>query len=244
MLEQTGFTSKEAHVYLALLELGEGTVTQIARTADLNRSIIYVILEGLIKRGYVQQLPNKKIEAFRALDPSLILNRLKRSAQDFAEMLPYLQTIGNKGGQKPTISYYDKLEDIVRIYEEMTYIETSTDNYFVASYSWIDEYLPGQMDRFIALAKKKRRRFPEHHMIPDSEKGKEVIRKIAELPMQEVRSLKELDGIKVDFSLFGNRLLITSFEENPFMVVAESESLVRSLRPIFEIAWIASQSID
>jgi len=36
LLEESGFTGKEARVYLALLELGQGNVTEIAKISDLN----------------------------------------------------------------------------------------------------------------------------------------------------------------------------------------------------------------
>ncbi|KKQ22634.1 MAG: hypothetical protein US37_C0002G0259 [Candidatus Moranbacteria bacterium GW2011_GWF2_37_11] len=37
LLEESGFTGKEARVYLALLELGQGNVTEIAKISDLKR---------------------------------------------------------------------------------------------------------------------------------------------------------------------------------------------------------------
>ena len=41
----------------------------------------------------------------------------------------------------------------------------------------------------------------------------------------------------MDFAIFGNKLVITSLGEKPFIVVFESEELVKSMLPIFEIAW-------
>ena len=82
LLEQTGFTKKEALVYLALLELVQGNVSEIAKITELKRPIIYVILEGLIKRGYVSELPNKKINTYQASDPSIILSKLSLTTVD------------------------------------------------------------------------------------------------------------------------------------------------------------------
>jgi len=81
LLEQTGFTQKEAGVYLALLELGKGTVTQISKITKLKRSIIYVLLEGLIKRGCANKIPGLKINEYHAIDPSFILSQLKTTTK-------------------------------------------------------------------------------------------------------------------------------------------------------------------
>ena len=52
-LHTLGFSTKEATVYVALLELGTGTVTQIARKAGINRTTGYDILDSLAAKGIV-----------------------------------------------------------------------------------------------------------------------------------------------------------------------------------------------
>ena len=42
-IESIGFRPKESQVYLALLELGTGTVSQIAKTAELKRPVTYIM---------------------------------------------------------------------------------------------------------------------------------------------------------------------------------------------------------
>ena len=46
-LKSLGFSEKEARVYLALLELGPSTTTEIARKSKINRTTGYDILESL-----------------------------------------------------------------------------------------------------------------------------------------------------------------------------------------------------
>ena len=120
LLEESNFTNKEARVYLALLELSQGTVTKIAKITELKRPIIYVILEGLIKRGYASELPNKKINAYQPISPEIILKRLQGIVKNFSEMLPVFKTLHNKGGKKPKITYYETKEGIWNVYKEMT----------------------------------------------------------------------------------------------------------------------------
>ena len=58
-LQSLGFSEKEATVYVALLELGRGTVTEIARRAGINRTTGYDILDSLAGKG-VGNISRKK----------------------------------------------------------------------------------------------------------------------------------------------------------------------------------------
>ena len=66
-LTDFGFTDKEARVYLALLELGEGNVTHIAQKTGLKRAIIYIVLERLMQQGYASRTGRGKVQRFTAI---------------------------------------------------------------------------------------------------------------------------------------------------------------------------------
>ena len=53
LLKNSGFLDKETAVYLAILEMGRGTVAEISRKACINRSTGYVILDSLAGKGLV-----------------------------------------------------------------------------------------------------------------------------------------------------------------------------------------------
>lgn len=239
LLENTGFTEKEARVYLALLELGKGDVSDIAKASDLKRSIIYVLLEGLIKRGYVSELPNQKINTYQAIDPSVILGQLKSVTKNFSEMLPIFRTLRNKGENRPKITYYESKENIWKIYES---INIAPEAFFISSYEKIDKLLPGALDKWVNDFKEKLIPVKGKHLLTNSPFELEAGRKIAKCG-QQVRYLPNIAYSAMDFSIWENKLAITSLEDKPFIVVIESESLVNSIRPIFEIAWKSGKEI-
>lgn len=233
ILETAGFTAKEAQVYLALVELGKGNVTEISKITKLKRSIIYVILEGLMKRGYASELPNLKINTYQATDPTVILSQLKNAAKNFSEMLPMIRTLSNKGKNKPKISYHDNKESILKIFESMN---TEDDIFYVYSCERSEYYSPGITDKWVKGYNKKLYPLGNRHLLPNNKGEVEIAQKFLAAG-ERVRFLEELKGINMDFSLYTNKIVITSLEENPFVVVIESEELVKSIRPIFEIAW-------
>lgn len=233
LLEKTGFTEKEARVYLALLELGKGDVSDIAKTTDLKRSIIYVLLEGLIKRGYASELPNQKINTYQAVDPSIILSQLKSVTKNFSEMLPIFRTLHNKGKDRPKITYHETLEGIWNIYEEMNQSDKA---FFISSYENIDKHFPNAIAEWVKAYEKKLIPLRGKHLIANDKFDLEVMRKFSKIN-QEARYLPEIKKFDMDFTIYKNKLAITSFDNEPFIVVIESKSLVESIRPIFEIAW-------
>lgn len=240
LLESSGFTLKEAQVYMALLELSTGTVTEISKITKLKRAIIYVILEGLIKRGYASELPDQKINTYQAVDPSFILNQLKITTKNFSEMLPLFRTLGNKGKKKPKIRYYDTKEGILNIWNnEMNYAKNS---FFISSYRRIEDYFPGITAEWIGKAKKGLVNTGFRHLISDSPFEVGLAREFKAIN-QRVRVLPELKNLQMDFTIFDNSLAITSLEEDPFIVIIESEDLVNSMRPLFEIAWMKGKEI-
>ena len=239
LLETTGFTEKEAQVYLALVELGTGNVTDISKTTKLKRSIIYVILEGLMKRGYASELPNLKINTYQATDPTVILSQLKNVAKNFSEMLPMIRTLGSNGKNKPKISYHDTREAILKIWESMSFED---DIFYVYSCERSEQYFPGITDRWAKGYNKKVFPIGNRHLVPNNKSEVEIAQKFLAVG-ERVRFLEDLKGIGMDFSLYSNKIAITSLEENPFIVVIESEELAKSIRPIFEIAWAKGKEV-
>jgi sugar-specific transcriptional regulator TrmB len=239
LLESSGFTEKEASVYLALLELGKGTVTDVSRLTGLKRSIIYVIVEGLIKRGYASELPDMKINTYRATDPSVILVQLKGVAKNFSEMLPILRTLGNTGKTRPKITYHETKEGILKMWDGMS---DEDDVFYIYSCVRSEDHFPGITKRWLKGYDRKRHPIGNRHLIPN-QTGEIGIAKDFSAAGERVRCLDELKDINMDFSLYRDRVAITSMEENPFVVVIESEELVRSIRPLFEIAWSKGKEI-
>jgi sugar-specific transcriptional regulator TrmB len=233
IIEDAGFTDKEARVYLGLLELGQGTVYQIAKSTDLKRPIIYVILESLEKRGYVSILPNKKANTYQAIDPSAILNRLKIVTKNFSEMMPMLQTLHNRADNRPKITYIENKEGIWNIYEEMNKIK---DSLFITSYVRIEKHFPGAVKKWIDGYKKGIYKVHGRHVVPDNEAEITHAKNLSVID-QKIRVLSDLDNSNMDFSIFEKKVSITSLEEKPFMVVMESEELAKSMKMVFEVMW-------
>jgi sugar-specific transcriptional regulator TrmB len=120
-MQNLGLQENEAKVYLALLELGRGTVSEISRIAKLNRTTAYDILERLALYGLSNRVAGKK-KIYVAEPPHRLkqyLENKKRAAErrlaELDGLLPGLVSL-YKTDLKPVIKIGEGKEEMSHIY--------------------------------------------------------------------------------------------------------------------------------
>src|SRR3989338_7658914 len=81
ILIEYGLKEKQAQVYLACLEVGSGTVLQIAQRASMPRSTTELELNHLLDKGLVSMYKKKSVKYFSADDPHVLLNTLEEKTE-------------------------------------------------------------------------------------------------------------------------------------------------------------------
>lgn len=90
IIEQLGYSRKEAKVYLASLQLGEAHVSDIAEKVKMPRSTVQVLVERLRDDGLMNFYITRRFKYWVAENPKVLLEKLKRQ-EDLVEMaLPRL----------------------------------------------------------------------------------------------------------------------------------------------------------
>ena len=72
VLIHLGLNEKQAKVYLALLQLGSGSVPSISVRSDVKRPTAYLILEELRQKELVNLVP-KSTKIYTAKSPQILL---------------------------------------------------------------------------------------------------------------------------------------------------------------------------
>jgi len=233
LLQNIGFTEKEALVYLSLMELGSGTVSQIAQRAKLKRSIIYIILEGLIKRGYVSEMPETKISRYIAVDPTKILSDLKNKMTDLKSLLPSLLAIYNKPAWKPKINYFEGPEGVLSVYHQ---INQSKEASFISSTERIKEYLPEEVSYWEKNLKEGTIPLIGKNLLSNTETDRQFANKLKSTK-QQIKFLPKGLTLDMDISIWENKVALTSLKDHLFIVVIESTALFNSMKTIFDLLW-------
>ncbi len=242
LLNNAGLDDKESRVYLALLEVGQTTVQDIAKISGLKRPIIYVVLEGLIEKGFASVIPNKKIKTYQAIDPGAISAQMQTAAKNFSEMLPIFKTLANRGSQKPKISYFDTKEGIQKTYDE---INRQKNAVFVASIARLDQYFPGSSTSWMKSYKSGFNKLASRTIIPDHPEDLRIAKDFLRITDKvRIKTLAVFDKCDMDIAVYGNKLAITTFEDNPFLVVIESKTVPSFFLPIFEILWKSAKEVN
>ncbi len=99
VLQKLGFREKEAKVYLALLGEGELTATKMAEKANVDRTLVYQLVNSLIEKGFASYIVKNNVRYFLAADPDVLLKSLKEKEEQLASILPQLKLKQNL--QKP-----------------------------------------------------------------------------------------------------------------------------------------------
>jgi HTH-type transcriptional regulator, sugar sensing transcriptional regulator len=116
-LLKLGISKKEAEVYLAALQLGESTVQQIAKKAEINRTTAYTHIKNLIARGLINTNEKFGRQVYVAEKPEklhLYYDRLFQEVKSKREVvdnvLPQLELLYSLAANKPSVRLFAKSE--------------------------------------------------------------------------------------------------------------------------------------
>ena len=90
VIEQLGYTSKEAKVYLVSLALGEAHISDIAAKVKMPRSSVQAIVDRLHDDGLMNFYVMRRYKYWVAEHPERLLSRLEKRRDAVTEALPKL----------------------------------------------------------------------------------------------------------------------------------------------------------
>lgn len=240
-----GFSEKEADVYIALLELGKGSVTEISRKAGINRTTGYDILSSLANKGMASVSGKEPKQEYAAESPASITEYLKRQAVEIQEnikkaeeIVPEL-TLLHAFKNRPKIRFYEGNEGIKQVYEDTL---TSTEE--IRACATIDPLInaiPGYFPDYF-----KRRAAKNIHIraiVPNTPLGKE--RKALDAEEKRVTTLIPPDKyyFSPEICIYDNKVMIASWREK-LGIMIESEEIADAMKKIYELAWAEAKRLD
>ncbi|OGI59660.1 hypothetical protein A3C60_01800 [Candidatus Nomurabacteria bacterium RIFCSPHIGHO2_02_FULL_37_45] len=244
-LEFIGFSEKEVLVYLALLELGKGTVTQISRKAGINRPTGYHVLASLEVKELVRVSGKEPKQEYVAESPDQIEKLLvKKIESDQAfikearKIIPELKSMHNVS-DRPKVLFYEGKEGLEKVYED-----TLTSHEEIRAYATYDDMqvaLPGYFPEYFYRRAKKgisiRAIFPYTQAGIDlSGYNKEQKRETAMVPADKYYFSPEIN-------IYDNKVMIASWKEK-LGIIIESHEIADAMKKVFELAWAEAKRLD
>lgn len=118
-LIKAGLTLKQAKIYLACLELGQGTIPKIAKYAGIKRTTTYGIVDELCDLRLLKSSVKGKSQTYQAEDPENLVDLLESKKQNVQSVLPGLKELFNTHNIRPQMRFYEGKEGVKKIYEDI-----------------------------------------------------------------------------------------------------------------------------
>jgi len=246
-LQNIDLTEKQAKVYLAALELGYGSVQDIAQKAGLKRPTAYVIIDELVQKGFLSVGPGKRGSSYVAENPENFKSKLEEKKKSLDYALPFLRAMYSEEKSKPQVRVYEGVEAMRQIYFE-TIWKSKTEILFFSSVKKIYEVLPDLLDHWLEHSKEKQYQLNTRELINPDAKSLEYGRRALKInPVAQVRVVPKDAKIffsDTDNAIFDDKIMLVSFKDKLFTTIIQSAVLADSMRALYELAWAQAVSLD
>jgi len=244
-LEFIGFSEKEVLVYLALLELGKGTVTQISKKAGINRPTGYHILSSLESKELVKVSGKEPKQEYVAESPDqiekLLLKKIENDQafiKEAKKIIPELKSIHNVV-DRPKVLFYEGKDGLQKVYED-----TLTSHEEILAYASVEDIQPTLPHYFPEYYKRRAKKGIKIRAIfPESPEAKER----ASLDKEEIRESLLVPSKKFGFhpeiNIYDNKVMIASWREK-LGIIIESSEIADAMKKIYELAWAEAKRLD
>lgn len=230
VLQRIGFTNNEIKTYLALLELGESLASKIATKINLNRSLIYKILEDLIRKGFVSFVIKENRKYFSAASPNKLLSILKENETEVQRILPELLNLKKSKENAPKVEIFagkegmkTMLEDVLKIAKEIFVLGAKSDFSDKLYY-----YHPNWH----------RRRIKQRIIINILfEQEQKVADELLKLKHTEIRFLPKQIKSKIMIAIYGDKVAIELWYDYPITILITDHNTAEGFKSYFNLLW-------
>ena len=242
-LKDIGMSKSQIKVYLALLEIGSTKSGEVIKKTGLAGSLVYRVLGELIEKGLASFVIKSKTKYFFATEPVNIMRMWEDRKLRLSELIPDLETIRKKDDEKQEAQVFIGWKGIQTAYNSI-FDSLPKGSEYIAFVTGFGERFPERVKNFFQLWHKKRfERNYNAKLIVNKGRKKSFLEMYGEFIKSHPTKYKTKIRYADDFApegitIFGNRVLIATFEEDkPIAVIISSEQIANSFRKTFYLMW-------
>ena len=244
-LELIGLSSNEVSAYIALLQLGKGTVSEISRKSSLNRTTGYDVLNRLVVKKLASLSGKEPKQEYVAESPdqikNLISDELKKRQQELdsaKKIIPELKSMHNVSG-RPQIMFYEGVAGLKQVYED-----TLSSSEPIRAYASVDDVhkaLPGYFPLY--YKRRAEKKIPIRGIFTESPEARELATHDKDELRESVFVPAEKYGFHPEINIYDNKIMIASWREK-LGIIIESGEIAEAMKKIYELAWLQAKQID
>jgi len=233
-LKNAGLDEREVKIYLACLEMGETSVSNLSRKTGIKRTTVYLIIDSLQEKGLLGLIKKGKKTLFVYEDPRKIIEKLEQRKKAVEKIMPELLSLTSLTNKKPRMKYFEGKQAVEEVYlDTLAYPDQEILSWFPSSLAqtnkefFNDFYIKERLEKKIWM----------RAIAPDTMDMKEFFNRDEKELRQTKLISQEIFNTEVGIMLYGkSKTGITSFDEDMGLII-ESPKIYRSLKNIFELAW-------
>jgi HTH-type transcriptional regulator, sugar sensing transcriptional regulator len=244
-LRRLGLTEGEIKVYLALLETGRVPITLISIKTKLNRTSLYDVIEGLVKKGLVSFVYEEKKKFYKAAKPQRILEYLEEKKQELSTdekvlkiLVKELSNIKSQKEEQLNVEIYRGKKGIKTILEDI-FIECKKgdevlafglggSNFEKLLGSYYHHYIFKHVNDYGIKFKA---------IFNEDEKEQPYVKELGKIPLTKAKFVFKNYQLPTHTRIYGNKVAIVILEGEPTAILIDDKKVADGYRYFFEFLW-------
>lgn len=228
-LEEIGFSTREAEIYIELIKLGSTTANIISKRLNLDRTVTYNVLNKLVKKGFVSHISKDKKRFYQTTDLKNLARPVKEKEILVEKTIFELQNLRKEVDELPKIEIFEGKEGLKSVYEVALKLKDTTFYSMGVTGKSLDilgYFFPNITSRIkknnikiktIANYSSKSHKFTKNKLVESRYLGKDIEN-------------------KATTSIFGDYVAI-NLSDKPIIVLIKNKSMAEGYKRYFEILW-------
>lgn len=243
-LQELDLGENEAVLYAQMLERPRSTVQELGTYAPFPRTMLYYVLNQLMKRGLVSTKKEGWRTVYIAEDPERLYDLLASKEREFErethtirDLIPRLKNQYRLAGKRPTVRTFEGLGEYQKALEDIIISRPEK----ILSYEVLAQKKPALEVREAHEGRRKARKIQKKVLFFGSEGAEQFLKDRPYDDFTQFRSIKEesLVPFETDLTLYDGKLLYTSYydEHEPTAILLEDQALYLMQKNLFDSLW-------
>lgn len=249
IIESAGLSEIESEIYGTLLEVGEGTITDLAKKSGLKRATIYNHLGRIENFGLISKILRGKRHFYSATHPQRLLQLATLHQNTIKENLPRIIGAYYGTGEKPKIQMFEGIDAVRDIYHEtLERIKQNEELCIFTNIGRVIELFPEIPQSFKKIVGSFVYKSKIRELVLGDAAGITYASEVSiknKLSNYEVRTINESMsmGDNEQF-IFKDKIIYFSLQKHIFVVIIENSDLAKTHRTLFDLAWQTGNIIE
>ncbi|MFA6073669.1 MAG: helix-turn-helix domain-containing protein [Candidatus Woesearchaeota archaeon] len=243
LLEEMGLTDSERITYLALLELGDTTRSNLVKNTNISGSKIYDVLERLRRKGLATIYIKNKVKHFKPQNPKQLINFLDDKQEKIMNqknkvelLLPELLRTFNLNKQDQEVELLIGLKSIRLFFnDQIEELKKGETNYVIGGTRGSDEqHVVAFFRRVHILRENKGIKTKMLYNMGQKDTVKKQYNS-KEFKLSETKFIEHASAVSIN--IHKNKTLIMIFGKEITGIKITSEEIAHSFKEYFDLMW-------